>query len=673
MIVEGQFEPSGWIKLDECRIWHLKCFPKVRSHEWVLIRVEIRIVDFSFVVMLSTPEQRHAPFRIENMSDAPLFMKQLQDTKFTLRTYPLPSFLVGPRSTEFYAWEEEMMQNPKILQLFFGTSVICLQPDVLGKSESFRVQDDGKEVELRLTIFGDGPTKVVRVSNSADQVPRLFPLFDEKVDLASIDLLAVVPKFGLSLVDNSRKELLYIFVEYLEVSVSISEKHCKTHVIVKDLQIDDMFGPSNMLFPVILHSKRNSDTLPFVQIRVFYSQCTPSMRHFRYFGILVQEFEILLDERVIGSTLSFASRLLEDFSKTSPSLTRHSSIASTLFFDTLELYPLRVSVSFHGADHTSQDENALQTFLLGLGMLVKDFEEAPVRLNGILLNHVHSDVNTLISSILSQYKQQFLVAGLGILSSSNLLGNPLSFVNHLGTGIVDLVREPVLGFNKGPAEFGLGIAKGGLSFFRHSLGGISTSLAAVTGSIGTAFAVLSADDEYLTKRREAQMRARREGIVGGVVHGGKRLGLGFFEGITGIVTAPIESAQKEGVKGFFKGLAKGTVGVVVKPVSGILDAASSVARGASTSVMRMKSKNRVRLPRVFYGHDQRMLEYSIQDARIAAFLRNHELEEFRSAYVSQIEAGAFTFVILSRALVLVSVAKEIEVLFSSEWNGIILF
>lgn len=37
---------------------------------------------------------------------------------------------------------------------------------------------------------------------------------------------------------------------------------------------------------------------------------------------------------------------------------------------------------------------------------------------------------------------------------------------------------------------------------------------------------------------------------------------------------PIESTQKEGVVGFFKGVGQGVAGLVVKPVTGVVDFAS---------------------------------------------------------------------------------------------------
>jgi len=47
-------------------------------------------------------------------------------------------------------------------------------------------------------------------------------------------------------------------------------------------------------------------------------------------------------------------------------------------------------------------------------------------------------------------------------------------------------------------------------------------------------------------------------------------GTGFYEGITGVITQPLEGAKNDGTLGFLKGLGKGSMGLVAKPGSGML-------------------------------------------------------------------------------------------------------
>lgn len=48
----------------------------------------------------------------------------------------------------------------------------------------------------------------------------------------------------------------------------------------------------------------------------------------------------------------------------------------------------------------------------------------------------------------------------------------------------------------------------------------------------------------------------------------QEFGFGFYDGISGLVTQPLEGAKKEGMAGFVKGFGKGIGGVVLKPGAG---------------------------------------------------------------------------------------------------------
>ena len=45
---------------------------------------------------------------------------------------------------------------------------------------------------------------------------------------------------------------------------------------------------------------------------------------------------------------------------------------------------------------------------------------------------------------------------------------------------------------------------------------------------------------------------------------------GVVGGLTSVVTQPVKGAQSDGATGFFKGVIKGVVGTVAKPVTGTM-------------------------------------------------------------------------------------------------------
>ncbi|MCJ1288321.1 hypothetical protein MMC26_007676 [Xylographa opegraphella] len=62
---------------------------------------------------------------------------------------------------------------------------------------------------------------------------------------------------------------------------------------------------------------------------------------------------------------------------------------------------------------------------------------------------------------------------------------------------------------------------------------------------------------------------RITGFQSGIRAAGKEFGFGFYDGITGLVTQPLEGAKKQGMAGLVKGVAKGIGGVVLKPGAAI--------------------------------------------------------------------------------------------------------
>jgi hypothetical protein len=64
---------------------------------------------------------------------------------------------------------------------------------------------------------------------------------------------------------------------------------------------------------------------------------------------------------------------------------------------------------------------------------------------------------------------------------------------------------------------------------------------------------------------EVRQVPRVTGIQSGLRTAGKEFGMGLFDGISGLVTQPVNGAKQGGAGGFLKGIGKGIAGVVVKP------------------------------------------------------------------------------------------------------------
>ncbi|OCT51454.1 sterol 3beta-glucosyltransferase [Cladophialophora carrionii] len=76
------------------------------------------------------------------------------------------------------------------------------------------------------------------------------------------------------------------------------------------------------------------------------------------------------------------------------------------------------------------------------------------------------------------------------------------------------------------------------------------------------------------------------GLHSGLKVAGREFGYGFYDGITGLVTQPLQGARKEGAAGFFKGAAKGIGGLMLKPAAGIWGLPGYTAKGIYSEISK---------------------------------------------------------------------------------------
>ena len=141
---------------------------------------------------------------------------------------------------------------------------------------------------------------------------------------------------------------------------------------------------------------------------------------------------------------------------------------------------------------------------------------------------------------------------------------------------------------------------------------------------------------------------------------------------------PIEGASRGGVKGFLKGSYQAFSGILVKPITGLLDAASKTAEGIryqSNLNNEQELLTRVRLPRVFYGKEMLMKSYLPLDAEVFAFLQTTEQGRYSKVnYIDTILVnpngeGALLLVISVEKFLVVSGVNQ-KIMLSSNMGNI---
>ncbi|KAI9907362.1 hypothetical protein PsorP6_004651 [Peronosclerospora sorghi] len=268
-----------------------------------------------------------------------------------------------------------------------------------------------------------------------------------------------------------------------------------------------------------------------------------------------------------------------------------------------ELKRLNSAPSSFG-ESSEDDSSSLTWAIPSLTMHVPDLDNAPVRLNALTIEHAFGTSGDLSRRVSKYYTRQLWKQLHKILGSFDFLGNPVGFLDHIGTGVRDFVYEPLEGLKIGGKGFSKGLAKGTASLMSNTVDGTFDAASKISGTFGQGFANLSLDDHYQLNRARARRRHVR-GLREGLMQGSRELSLGVYEGVAGLVLNPMRGAHESGAVGFVRGTITGIIGLPVKPVAGIFDFASRATQGVrNRSLQNQRSKRRVRRPRVFGRYNE---------------------------------------------------------------------
>lgn len=289
------------------------------------------------------------------------------------------------------------------------------------------------------------------------------------------------------------------------------------------------------------------------------------------------------------------------------------------------------------------------------GMLKNVLFDALLRLDGGLLNfggvslaNHTTTLSQLVTAITAHYVTCLRQNVPMLLGSMAAIGNPLGLVRGLGEGAGDFVLEPVRGFQRSVQEMDAshlvdGVARGTLSLARHTVGGFADSAALLAETFSKNMTVLALDRRFAMKRdRGAALRDKDDfNVASGLGSGAQKLVAGFLDGVTGVVRAPIRGAERSGFEGFAKGVGKGVLGLLVKPIVGISDGFTDVmigVRGTVDGASGYSSEvTQVRPYRALYGWHKVTRPYNLADAAAYALMMRTRLGG--ELYLSHVDMG----------------------------------
>lgn len=607
------------------------------------------------------------PFSIRNFTEQEFFVYQgnpnvnsdgevvKNDIDFKPVFYRVP-----PRSVMPYAYDYPNAVVRELVIRARGRERVVNLAEI-GNLQPFRLpaNDTTEQFVADLNVIADGPTQSLVISKYDPSV-SLYKLqndsgavsdsksqfqVEEKDENYFLKVITRFEGFGISLINTRSQELCYITMRGVEVRYNESLLYQNLSLKLKWVQVDNqLYGG---IFPIIIYptvvpkSGKEMNTHPSFSAAICkVKDDTHGVVFIKYATALLQEMSIEVDEDFLFALLDFSKFPGASWNKVTKDSLCSSDLdipqpetlsgASDIYFEALHLQPALTNLSFVRTERVNADDrtsslNTLMFFVNVLTMAIGNINDAPIKLNALLIENVRSPIPILLQSVSTHYGQSFFYQVHKILGSADFLGNPVGLFNNLSSGVLDIFYEPYQGFilNDRPQELGIGLAKGGLSFLKKSVYGFSDSFAKVTGSLAKGLSVATMDRRFQERRRLNQRRNRPKHALYGFTSGANLFFESVSSGVTGVARDPMEGIAKEGAGGFFKGLGKGVIGLPTKTAIGLFDLASNVGEGIrnTTTVFDNDGLEKVRLPR-YISYDGIIRPYCEREAQGQFWLKS---------------------------------------------------
>jgi vacuolar protein sorting-associated protein 13A/C len=583
---------------------------------------EVTMSSATLVVSFSPCPKDRPAYRIENRTQQPAVICQVEIGS---------PITVPPGASVPYAWDEPTRPKRKLLVTMLGQSAAVQFPknvnlDKIGSRYSVSI---APPASIGACVRLDGRVKVLVLEPVSDDSPAPsttpLPIQEVAATLQSnnrLSLSMALHGIGVSLVSSAPRELLYASLDGIQMRYCSNESSETLEVSAESVQIDNQLHITR--YPVLLCAAdrvRGSRMLSATVIRS--KRYRGEVQYFPYLGVLVNEFNLSVDEALLNSLIDFsglmaptattATTAIAPTASEQPVALATPTDARNVYFELLHINPLKCNFSFGASieDQGPAMTNPLRELLGGMSLL--SVEMAPITLSALLMRNPFFAENQFAQTIGEYYKSQVLRQLYSVVLRLDCIGAPLMLFNFCGQGLIDFFYEPAAGFVKSPDEFARGLSKGAQSLIRNTVLGIFNSGKKLLGTLGMGAASLSMDSDY--QRGHLLSSAKDPKHVGeGLLFGAKDFGKGVVRGFTGVVTEPIKGAQREGVAGFMKGIGIGMVGVAVKPTVGMLDMATQTAKGIINTATYFEAKTRRARPPRHFGQDGVLRDYDEQSA-----------------------------------------------------------
>ena len=460
---------------------------------------------------------------------------------------------------------------------------------------------------------------------------------DSRFAPVAVDFVADIAGLGVSVVDQSPREILYLAVEGVSARVALcSDQSLALSASVRRVQVDNSIAGSK--YPVLFGSTAAGEVetaedgsprekrMIDVSVRLLHH---PSVLYLKYVGFLLQPCSVAVDSPTVIALLD----MMSEFAVVSAFFDRASGRAvldaaplladATPFVDTtsqqycyieeLLLQPISVRLSLHNSSSAPLTEDLLPASSLFTPLralvntvtsLVANLQNAALQLNSFAMTDAFVRVSQLVSKLVVHYVLQVVSKLYLLLGAFNLIGNPVELVGNLSEGVTAFFFEPMECLVKQPKDFVGSVGKGASKLLSLTTYGLLNSVSKVTDTVGNGLASLSMSESFQADRAAGKT---------GLVHG-------LSAGVKGLYKDTSAGLKEEGLIGGVKGLGSAVTGLVIDPLAGAVSSVTNAVNGVKNIIHKEKELAPLRQPRCV-PLDGFLAPYDPVLARGAALLR----------------------------------------------------
>ena len=357
----------------------------------------------------------------------------------------------------------------------FGTTrAVEIRPEQVGphKSDNADIPD--------ITITVEGPTRTINVG--ADSLPTDnldSECIEEGQPEPSAHILLQVAGISVSLMsvgsEGNACEILNVGVGQITLDIEQTAARKSVELSVKSFQIDSMLVDHSITFPVLLQfvtsasgESGQEEVRPAIHLSaVIKAQPVEWATHLDAVSVLVQAIVVQVELPIVEHLLQFASAVQQESRLQLPDpMPNDNKVELAMLAETSAMEAAREPILFVRLLNLGPMSFTITGKMGAAKGLAKGFawlaqlNEAPVKLDGIVLENLCGTTSEATHPVVGHFVQQGKVQIFNVIGSVGILGNPVGLVNKLGSGVTTFFYEPIKGIPQGPSQMLGGLGKG---------------------------------------------------------------------------------------------------------------------------------------------------------------------------------------------------------------------